>query len=546
MSQQMTYAKARPVGDKHPTDEERTWQLATKVIDLTRGLLVSDNPFLSSSIGLLNPQPADLNDAFACDGSTLFVSASKVLQDFSRTREAPVHDLAHVLLHCLLLHPFVDASVDASSWDLASDMVAESIVAEILGPRDGERGQRIKVALDQLSSDFSPSVTTEKLYRTLKDGAYASARHQWAQLFHVDDHQLWPPNANPDQSERSQRHGSNPSANQSNGSQDVISSAVGQLESRTESNGSASGTKTSEANDSPSPHGQSGRHEGTPGSTPSEGDQRGGQSDAEPSDAPVGDSMTEAQRELAEKTWERAAKSMRVDLETISRKRGAGLGKLVRELSVSTHERIDYREFLRQFAVEHEDMRLSDDEFDYIFYTYGLELYENVPLVEPLEYRSEKRIRDFAIVIDTSSSVSAKVVQEFVDATFDVLNSEGGFFAKTNIHIIQADARVQSDVKITSPAELNRWRHNIKLYGFGGTDFRPAFRYLQELRQFGEFDDLQGLVYFTDGWGIYPDRMPPYKCAFVFYDEDHRPELVPPWAVQVVLHPGEFESMSVY
>ena len=137
-------------------------------------------------------------------------------------------------------------------------------------------------------------------------------------------------------------------------------------------------------------------------------------------------------------------------------------------------------------------------------------------------------------------------MQEFVDTTFDVLSSEGGFFSQTNIHIIQADARVQSDAKITCMADLDRWRRSIKLYGFGGTDFRPAFRYVQELRQAGEFDDLQGLVYFTDGWGIYPDRMPPYKCAFVFYDEDHRPELVPPWALQVVLHPGEFESLSVY
>jgi predicted metal-dependent peptidase len=237
---------------------------------------------------------------------------------------------------------------------------------------------------------------------------------------------------------------------------------------------------------------------------------------------------------------------MRVDLETLSRTRGSGLGNLMRELSVSSHERVDYRDFLRQFAVEHEDMRLSDDEFDYVFYTYGLELYRNMPLIEPLEYRSEKRIRDFVIVIDTSSSVSAKVVQEFVDATFDVLTSEGGFFAKTNIHIIQADARVQSDIKITSLADLDRWRRSIKLRGFGGTDFRPAFRYVQELRHAGEFDDLQGLVYFTDGWGIYPERMPPYKCAFVFYDEDHRPDLVPPWAIQVTLHPGAFESLSVY
>jgi predicted metal-dependent peptidase len=237
---------------------------------------------------------------------------------------------------------------------------------------------------------------------------------------------------------------------------------------------------------------------------------------------------------------------MRVDLQTISRTRGSGLRGLVRELEVGSHERIDYCEFLRQFAVEREDMRLSDDEFDYVFYTYGLQLYDDMPLVEPLEYRQERRIRDFCIVIDTSSSVQASVVQEFVNTTFDVLSSEGGFFSQTNIHIIQADARVQSDIKITSLADLDRWRRNIKLRGFGGTDFRPAFRYVQELRHAGEFDDLQGLVYFTDGWGIYPDRMPPYKCAFVFYDEDHRPELVPPWAIQLTLRPGEFESMTVY
>lgn len=216
------------------------------------------------------------------------------------------------------------------------------------------------------------------------------------------------------------------------------------------------------------------------------------------------------------------------------------------ELEVSTHEQVDYRDFLRQFAVQSEEMRLSDDEFDYVFYTYGLSLYGDMPLIEPLEYRDEKRIRDFVIVIDTSSSVTQDVVQQFVNTTFDVLTSESSFFQKVNVHIIQADQRVQSDTKITSLAELDRWRRNIKLFGFGGTDFRPAFTYVNELLADGEFDDLSGLIYFTDGWGIYPDRMPPYKTTFVFYDEDHRPELVPAWALQITLHPGEFESMSVY
>ena len=522
--------------DSQTEASERAWQLALRVIDLARGLIVSDNPFLSASIGLLETKPAQLGDPFACDGKTLYVDARNVLRTFSSTREAPVHDLAHALFHCLLLHPFVSSSVDAPAWDFACDVVAEALAEEIAGRRAGERGSQIDAALARLDKDFGGMPTTERLYRSLCDGNYLDERRLWAPLFHSDDHGLWP---------SSQTEGASDAQNQE-GPQ-----SAGQAQGQTP--GSATPNMAAQATDDTSQEGQEHSGERGTGGSAGSSDRPEGQDDAPAArgqDQPIGNPdagpLTESQLKEAEEAWSRASKSMRVDLETLSRNRGQGLGRLVRELEVGTHERVDYREFLRQFAVEHEDMRLSDDEFDYVFYTYGLELYGNVPLVEPLEYRSEKRIRDFAIVIDTSSSVTAKVVQEFVDATFDVLATEGGFFAQTNIHIIQADARVQSDTKISSLADLDRWRRNIKLYGFGGTDFRPAFRYVQELRQRGEFDDLQGLVYFTDGWGIYPDRMPPYKCAFVFYDEDHRPELVPPWAIQLVLHPGEFESMSVY
>lgn len=255
----------------------------------------------------------------------------------------------------------------------------------------------------------------------------------------------------------------------------------------------------------------------------------------------------EAPQTDMEQTWRHTAQSLRVDLETLSRKSGTLLASLLRELSVGAHEQeMDYRAFLRQFAVDDESIHLSDDEFDYVFYTYGLELYGDMPLIEPLEYRQERRVRDFAIVIDTSSSVTEKVVQDFIDATYDVLTSEGGFFERTCIHIVQADRRVTSDTRITSAADLDRWRRGIHLFGGGGTDFRPAIDYVRRLQAEGEFSDLRGLVYFTDGWGIYPSQMPPFKCAFVFYDEDHRPEIVPSWAQQLVFHPGQFETMSVY
>lgn len=55
-----------------------------------------------------------------------------------------------------------------------------------------------------------------------------------------------------------------------------------------------------------------------------------------------------------------------------------------------------------------EDMQVNDDEFDYIYYTYGLAAYGNMPLVEPLEYKDAKKIKEFVIAIDTSASCRGK------------------------------------------------------------------------------------------------------------------------------------------
>ena len=56
----------------------------------------------------------------------------------------------------------------------------------------------------------------------------------------------------------------------------------------------------------------------------------------------------------------------------------------------------------------------------------------------------------------------------------------------------------------------------------------------------GEFENLQGLIYFTDGYGIYPSRMPSYKTAFVFMQEDYRDVEVPAWAVKLMVEEKDF------
>lgn len=245
--------------------------------------------------------------------------------------------------------------------------------------------------------------------------------------------------------------------------------------------------------------------------------------------------------ELSRK-WQEINEKMETDLETFSKEASEGNGSFLGQLRVENRERQDYREFLRKFSVLREEMGTDPDTFDYGFYSYGLSLYGNMPLIEPLETREVRRIADFVIVIDTSMSCSGTLVRRFLEETYSVLKQNDSYFRRVNVHIIQCDEKVHSDVKITSEKELKKYMDQFELYGEGGTDFRPAFAYVDELLGRGEFDDLKGLIYFTDGYGIYPSRMPPYKTAFVFLEEDYRDVDVPAWAIRLVLREDELES----
>lgn len=245
--------------------------------------------------------------------------------------------------------------------------------------------------------------------------------------------------------------------------------------------------------------------------------------------------------ELSRK-WQEINEKMETDLETFSKEASEENGSFLGQLRVENRERQDYREFLRKFSVLREEMGTDPDTFDYGFYSYGLTLYGNMPLIEPLETREVRRIADFVIVIDTSMSCSGTLVRRFLEETYSVLKQNDSYFRRVNVHIIQCDEKVHSDVKITLEKELKKYMDQFELYGEGGTDFRPAFAYVDELLGRGEFDDLKGLIYFTDGYGIYPSRMPPYKTAFVFLEEDYRDADVPAWAIRLVLREDELES----
>lgn len=239
--------------------------------------------------------------------------------------------------------------------------------------------------------------------------------------------------------------------------------------------------------------------------------------------------------DFSDMSWQDISSQIDMDMEAFSGKIGLNIGTFQVNLTVANRKRYDYRAFLKRFSALSEEMKTSPDEFDYIYYTYGLSRYKNMPLIEPLEYQESNRIRDFVIAIDTSASCAGKLVRTFAEKTYDVLKNSEGFGHKVNIHVIQCDCDVTRDVKITSIRDIDRAFEEFVTRGFGGTDFRPVFKYVDELVHTRELANLKGLIYFTDGLGKYPVTPPAYETAFVFVDDTPRERKVPPWAMKVLM-----------
>ena len=82
----------------------------------------------------------------------------------------------------------------------------------------------------------------------------------------------------------------------------------------------------------------------------------------------------------------------------------------------------------------------------------------------------------------------------------------------------------------------------MSIHGLGGTDFRPVFDYVDSLIDEGEFTDLKGMIYFTDGCGTFPPRKPGYETAFIFLDNEYNNPDVPPWAIRLLLQNEDFRA----
>lgn len=217
------------------------------------------------------------------------------------------------------------------------------------------------------------------------------------------------------------------------------------------------------------------------------------------------------------------------------RRPGTRKGDRTAEVVLQDTGRGDYRKFLERLFVCREEMQVDPDSIDYIPYLYGLEHYGNVLLMEPLETTETSRLEEFVIAIDTSGSCSGAVVRRFLEETYGILSRRENFFRKMNVHLIQCDSMIQDHRKVTCEREWKEYMAHLKIQGLGGTDFTPVFRLVDQMLEKKEIRKLKGLLYFTDGDGIYPNRKPAYETAFVFPWKRPEKQQAPGWAWKLYL-----------
>lgn len=503
---------------------ERCIPVAHDILEEARVALAVRFRFLDRALWRMPLVPSFDIYGIASDGVKLYYDPEYVVDRFRISLNEVVRDVAHCLFHCIFRHPFMLYSVLRQAWDVSCDIAIEAILLDLLGeafPCNMDRRERD--ALKLIRAQMEGVVTAERLYRFFCGDGNKIDLVSLRPIFQRDMHGLW------------------------YGDWNEGSGCGSQGAARARSERSEGGALPETVGSAPI--------EGSQGESEASADFSDGSDDARDSgDAAgaddVGDEQaSEAERERQEEEqqklaseWEDLSRRIQAEVESTIARRGSEAGNLVAALAAVNRETYDYADFLKRFSTLHERMRTSPDEFDYIYYMFGLGRYGNMPLIEPLEYREDRSVRDFVIAIDTSESVSGKLVQGFMRKTYNILKQSENFQDRVNVHIVQCDAKIQEDTRIASLDQLDSYMQTMELKGFGGTDFRPVFEYVNLLIEKHEFSDLKGLVYFTDGQGVFPSKQPAYDSVFVFLDDGYSDPPVPPWAFKVILSEKELEG----
>ena len=473
----------------HFQTHENLKQFGDRIMLEARNELFLAMRFLGRALDSLPPEMDLSTQTVGTDARTLHYNPNFVFQLFLESPQKLDRLYLHSILHCLFRHMFKsDEYPDKALWDLSCDIQAESVldtmdVDLILRPAYPFREEwyeRLKAECKVL--------TAERIYHYFSmNKPDLDTQQMLIMEFCKDDHQFWK-----------------------------------RMEDEKK--------KNPDAPEPPLPE--------EPIPSPNDGEE--GEKTEQKTNAKV---ISEEDMDRLSEDWRDNAERLETELETFGKEASEELGSLSLVLSVQNRKETDFREFLRNLMVVREETHIDPDSFDYAYYNYGMEMYGNMPLIEENEFRETRKIEDLVIAIDTSASTRdgkmksrESLVQAFLNQTVAMLRNRSRFFETFHVHIITCDDQVQQDITLRKIEDIEKYAESFTLEGGYGTDFRPVFSYVEELRRSGALPHMRGLLYFTDGYGPYPEAMTPYDTAFVFpADVDIDDKSAPDWALKLYL-----------
>ncbi len=539
-------------------------EMGKRILDASRTELYLSMRFLGPALHSLG-WIMDLSTAFVgTDAAMIRFNPNYLFQLYVNRPRFLNRTYLHMILHCVFRHMFTAREKeDRELWDLASDIAVDAIIDSMEYRAVAELTPEYRQKWYSRLEEEIHVLTAERIYQYFIERKRNYLEEmQLAQIFAYDDHSFW---------ERMEDEEENPSG-ENPGQKDSDNSPSGNTDSKNDSENDSE-NDSGPGNDDPDSKkdSQTGNKENNKEENKEKNSERnarrkrpsgrqdeGGNKDSdrrngdEKNDEKNGEKNTHEKSvrklkkiENLNRQWKETSERMEAELLASGKEASQDRGSLDRILSISNRRRTDYREFLRKFAILREVTTIDPDSFDYGFYNYGLEVYGNMPLIEENEYREMNRIRTLVIAIDTSASCQEILVQRFLNETAAVLRNIGQFFSSSEVHIIECDEHVQDEIVVRDISDLEKYAESFHVKGGFGTDFRPVFSYIEEKRRTGEIRDMEALMYFTDGMGIYPEKPTDYDTAFVFFnDEELDDSKVPDWAMKLYIRGEKLVSSS--
>ena len=201
---------------------------------------------------------------------------------------------------------------------------------------------------------------------------------------------------------------------------------------------------------------------------------------------------------------------------------------------------VSYAELIRRFCRTQEQQTVDPDSINPMWYHMGLSLTGNAPIIEQEELREDIPVMEMAVALDTSGSCCGEIMQGFLSELLAILRDAGG--PHLEFTLIQCDAEIQSVQTMTQEDTVEQLMQGMKIQGFGGTDFRPVFKYIDRHNKNAENKPIRGLLYLSDGCGAFPAKNPDYPTVFLFprdQSEDFFTPEVPKWVTRAYIQPDQ-------